>query len=140
MPRRHRHVPHPRRADLHTSSGLGDRFAGWVTRFSGSYRFLFLHAVWWGIWIPTGLFGHDRFPFGLLTMILSLEAIVLSTLVLMSQAREAEATKRQSDIEASEVEQDLLLTQEIHHMSGEIHQMVTLLQRIASEQREEHSP
>jgi uncharacterized membrane protein len=72
-----------------------DRVADRVTGFAGSLSFVYLHSVWFGIWIAlnVGLFGaavtFDDFPFGLLTMIVSLEAIFLSTFVMVSQNRQA---------------------------------------------------
>ena len=53
-------------------------------RFAGSMRFVYLHIVWFGLWIGLAVEGY---PFGLLTMIVSLEAIFLSTFVMISQNR-----------------------------------------------------
>jgi CRP/FNR family cyclic AMP-dependent transcriptional regulator len=83
------------------------RVADWLAWFSGSILFLFLHALWFGAWIALnvglvnvpGLSGFDPFPFGLLTMIVSLEAIFLSTFVLISQSRQVEKDKVRGDIE-----------------------------------------
>jgi uncharacterized membrane protein len=72
-----------------------DRVADQITSFAGSLRFVYIHTVWFGIWIAfnVGLFGKasewDKFPFGLLTMIVSLEAIFLATFVMVSQNRQA---------------------------------------------------
>jgi uncharacterized membrane protein len=66
-----------------------------ITNFAGSMRFIYIHIAWFGVWIAinVGLAGLDRefdkFPFGLLTMIVSLEAIFLSTFVMISQNRQA---------------------------------------------------
>jgi uncharacterized membrane protein len=63
-----------------------------VTRFSGTMTFVLLHIVWFGSWIiynTTSSHPFDKFPFGLLTLIVSLEAIFLSTFVLMSQNESA---------------------------------------------------
>ena len=66
-----------------------------ITSFAGSMRFIYIHIAWFGLWIAVnvGLAGIDRefdkFPFGLLTMIVSLEAIFLSTFVMISQNRQA---------------------------------------------------
>ena len=71
-----------------------DRAADAVTSFAGSLKFVYLHGVWFAIWIAlnVGLMGaalkFDTFPFGLLTMIVSLEAIFLSTFVMVSQNRQ----------------------------------------------------
>jgi uncharacterized membrane protein len=72
-----------------------DRAADEITNFAGSLKFVYLHSVWFGIWIAVnvGVLGaslkFDKFPFGLLTMIVSLEAIFLSTFVMVSQNRQA---------------------------------------------------
>ena len=72
-----------------------DRVAYAITRFAGSMSFVYLHVGWFAVWIVlnAGLVGSalvfDDFPFGLLTMIVSLEAIFLSTFVMISQNREA---------------------------------------------------
>src|SRR5690242_20674097 len=65
-----------------------DRAADGITAFSGSMSFVYLHLAWFSLWVlfNTGRFGiraFDPFPYGLLTMIVSLEAIFLSTLVLI---------------------------------------------------------
>ena len=61
-----------------------DRLADAITRFAGSMSFVLVHVVWFGLWIALGV---EQFPFGLLTMIVSLEAIFLSTFLLISQNR-----------------------------------------------------
>jgi uncharacterized membrane protein len=77
-----------------------DRLADAITAFSGSMAFVYIHAVIFAVWIAlnTGHLGvkvFDPFPFNLLTMVVSLEAIFLSTFVLVSQNRmSAQADKR----------------------------------------------
>jgi uncharacterized membrane protein len=72
-----------------------DKVTDEITSFAGSMRFVYLHAAWFGLWIAinAGLFGaalvFDKFPYGLLTMIVSLEAIFLSTFVMISQNRQS---------------------------------------------------
>src|SRR4051794_19707720 len=61
-----------------------NRAADKITAFSGSMLFVYLHIIWFGCWIG---FGVEKYPFGLLTMIVSLEAIFLSTFVMISQNR-----------------------------------------------------
>jgi CRP/FNR family transcriptional regulator, cyclic AMP receptor protein len=79
------------------------RIADWIAWFSGSMQFLLLNGVWFGAWIiintVPGLPQFDPFPFGLLTMIVSLEAIFLSCFVLISQNRQAQKDKVRADIE-----------------------------------------
>ncbi len=77
-----------------------EKIADTITRFTGRMKFVYFHAVWFGAWmlLNTGLFGiepFDPFPFGLLTMIVSLEAIFITAFVLISQERfSAEAESR----------------------------------------------
>jgi uncharacterized membrane protein len=61
-----------------------NRVADAITRFAGSMTFVYLHVIWFASWIG---FGVEDYPFGLLTMIVSLEAIFLSTFVMISQNR-----------------------------------------------------
>jgi uncharacterized membrane protein len=61
-----------------------NRVADRITAFSGSMLFVYIHLAWFGCWIG---FGVENYPYGLLTMIVSLEAIFLSTFVLISQNR-----------------------------------------------------
>src|SRR5690348_7685954 len=63
---------------------LQNRVADRITAFSGSMLFVYVHIVWFACWIG---FGVEKYPYGLLTMIVSLEAIFLSTFVLISQNR-----------------------------------------------------
>ena len=83
---------------------LQGRIADAITSFSGRMIFAYVHIVWFGIWIllNTGWFGvrvFDPFPYGLLTMVVSLEAIFLSTFVLISQNRQSEETERRADLD-----------------------------------------
>ncbi len=81
------------------------KIADAAAAFSGSFSFLLVHAVWFGAWllINLGEVPHvepfDPYPFGLLTMIVSLEAIFLSCMVLISQNRQAAKEKIRSDVE-----------------------------------------
>jgi uncharacterized membrane protein len=83
---------------------LQGRIADSITSVSGRMVFAYVHIVWFGGWIllNTGRFGvrvFDPFPYGLLTMIVSLEAIFLSTFVLISQNRLGEETERRADLD-----------------------------------------
>lgn len=81
------------------------RLAHWIARFSGSMTFLYLNMLWFAAWIfwnidmITGLKAFDPYPFGLLTLTVSLEAIFLSIFVLLSQNIQADRDKIHSDIE-----------------------------------------
>ena len=84
---------------------LVQKGADWIAEFAGSITFLMLHVVWFGLWlllnsvkIP-GVPQWDPFPFGFLTLTVSLEAIFLSVFVLLSQNRQAAKDRVRSDIE-----------------------------------------
>jgi uncharacterized membrane protein len=84
--------------------GLQDRIADVITSFSGRMVFAYVHIAWFGIWVllNTGQLGvrvFDPYPYGLLTMIVSLEAIFLSTFVLISQNRLGAETERRADLD-----------------------------------------
>ncbi|MCA1616271.1 MAG: DUF1003 domain-containing protein [Acidobacteria bacterium] len=86
---------------------LSDRVSDAITRFSGSMTFVYFHIVWFGLWIllNVGLFTlpfvgeFDGFPFGLLTMVVSLEAIFLSTFVLISQNRMSRLAEKRAELD-----------------------------------------
>ena len=80
------------------------RIADWIAWFSGSMPFLGLNIAWFLGWIVVNTFNvgirqFDPFPFGLLTMIVSLEAIFLSIFVLISQNRQSEKDRLRSNID-----------------------------------------
>ncbi len=104
---------------LHSFEG---RIAGFITRLSGSMYFVYFHVVWFGIWIVLnhprfGGKGFDPFPYGLLTMIVSLEAIFLSTFIMINQNRQAlvdtvreledEEEEQEEEKEQEELEEDV---------------------------------
>jgi uncharacterized membrane protein len=66
------------------AESVQNRIADRITTFAGSMAFVYIHIIWFGCWIG---FGVEKYPFGLLTMIVSLEAIFLSTFVMISQNR-----------------------------------------------------
>lgn len=82
-----------------------DRLADRVTAFAGSLNFVYIHALWFGVWIAVnaGAVGasvvFDKFPYGLLTMVVSLEAIFLATFVMVSQNRQAARSDIRSDLD-----------------------------------------
>jgi uncharacterized membrane protein len=83
---------------------LQDRIADLITGFSGRMLFVYVHIAWFALWLllNTGLFGirpFDPFPYGLLTMIVSLEAIFLSTFVLISQNRMSVQAEHRADLD-----------------------------------------
>src|SRR5438552_17641681 len=89
-----------------------NRIADLITRFAGSMPFVYIHAVFFAVWIVSGI---EAFPYGLLTMIVSLEAIFLSTFVMISKNRADEKRQVLADhqwerVQLEQQESDQLLT------------------------------
>jgi uncharacterized membrane protein len=115
--------------------------ADWISEFSGSIPFLMIHIVIFAVWIllnvhpltDTRIGGFDPFPFGLLTMVVSLEAIILSVFVLLSQNRQVARDRFRNDIEYSV---NLKAELEIAHLHEKFDQMnVDLLARLDAMQK-----
>jgi CRP/FNR family cyclic AMP-dependent transcriptional regulator len=90
--------------EMEVHSTFLQKIADWLAWFSGSMPFLISHTFWFIVWVSLNTFilgdqAFDPFPFGLLTMIVSLEAIFLACFVLISQNRQAEKDKIRADIE-----------------------------------------
>ena len=94
-----------------------NRVADTITRFAGSMWFVYLHVAWFSIWIGLGV---ERYPFGLLTMIVSLEAIFLSTFVMISQNRQEDARRQLADEEWRVVQSEERQNEELISLSSQI--------------------
>jgi CRP/FNR family cyclic AMP-dependent transcriptional regulator len=111
--------------------------ADWISDFSGSLPFLFIHCILFFMWIilntgplaHTILGGWDPFPYGLLTMVVSLEAIILSVFVLLSQNRQATRERVRNDIEYQVNLKAELEVAELHKKLASVH--VDVLERLA---------
>jgi uncharacterized membrane protein len=94
-----------------------ERLAGVITKAAGSMWFSYLHVAWFAAWIAwnvaRGDDAYDPFPFGMLTTIVSLEAIFLTLMVLVSQNREAHLEEQRSDLD---LQIDLLSEHELTKM------------------------
>jgi uncharacterized membrane protein len=106
-----------------------NRIADAITRFAGSMPFVYVHVIWFAAWI---ILGVERYPYGLLTMIVSLEAIFLSTFVMISQNRADEKRQFLADaewrkVQAEEQQNDQLLglSNQILALTEAIHAMVS---------------
>jgi uncharacterized membrane protein len=104
-----------------------EELSDWTAEISASPWFLIVHAVWWGVWIG---FKVEPFPYGLLTLIVSLEAIVLSSLLLSSGNREGEQEKKIA-------RKTLNTTKETNWMTEEILEVVRDLQEDVRHLRDE---
>lgn len=111
---------------------LFERITDAIAAFSGSLTFLALHAVWFLLWIGLntipGLATFDPFPFGLLTMCVSLEAIFLSVIVLLSQNRQSAKDRIRADVD---YEVNLKAELEVSHLHEKVdHLHAVLLSRL----------
>jgi uncharacterized membrane protein len=114
------------------ATSLQSRIADVITGFAGSMSFVYVHMVWFAFWI---LLPVEKYPFGLLTMIVSLEAIFLSTFVMISQNRadarrqvfadgqyEMIQAEQKQNVELLEQGQRIeLLTQSVLSLTQELH-------------------
>ena len=93
------------RREAEKRRSLQDRVADSITNFSGSMAFLYVHMLWFGLWVVInagllkGVKPFDQYPFNFLTMVVSLEAIFLSTLVMISQNRASAQADERSDLD-----------------------------------------
>ena len=94
-----------------------NRAADQITRFAGSMRFVYIHVVWFASWIGLGV---EPYPFGLLTMIVSLEAIFLSTFVMISQNRAEEKRQVLADHQWQTVQDEEQQNEELLRQSTQI--------------------
>ncbi len=113
---------------------LVEKSADWIAEFSGSIPFLGLHVVVFAVWIIwngqtlPNLKAFDEYPFGLLTMVVSLEAIILSVFVLLSQNRQVAKDRIRSDIE---YEVNLKAELEVAHLHEKVdHLHAELMERL----------
>src|SRR2546421_12384672 len=99
------------------AESVQNRIADRITAFAGSMAFVYIHVVWFACWIGLGV---EKYPYGLLTMIVSLEAIFLSTFVMISQNR-ADA-KRQviANLEWKTVREEDKQNRELLNLSNQI--------------------
>jgi uncharacterized membrane protein len=115
---------HPAYATVaaHRASQLQLRLADGITRFAGSMKFVYLHVALFAIWM---LFAESS-PWPTLTLVVSLEAIFLSTFVMIGQNRQAAYQQAKADHDFVEQELELKtnteITRAIHVLTTELHQ------------------
>src|SRR4051794_31178048 len=118
------------------ADAFGNRIADTITRFAGSMQFVYLHVLWFGCWIG---FGVESYPYGLLTMIVSLEAIFLSTFVMISQNRADEKQQALADQEWKTVKEEDQQNEELLQLSHQILSLTEELHALASDRGERGS-
>ena len=127
---------HPRRAPEHPAlaahaeeraQSLQNRIADAITRFAGSMVFVYVHILWFAAWIG---FRVEKFPFGLLTMIVSLEAIFLSTFVMISQNRGDAARQVFADHQYKMIRDEEKQNEELLQLSNQILELTRAIHQI----------
>jgi uncharacterized membrane protein len=135
LSRARQNVLHPalvRQSEARAAS-LQNRIADGITTFAGSMAFVYIHIGWFIAWVLVKPFG-DIFPFGLLTMIVSLEAIFLSTFVMISQNRADVRRQVLADhqwllvqAEESQNEDLLKISRQLLELTQQVHTLTTAL-------------
>jgi uncharacterized membrane protein len=106
-----------------------NRIADAITRFAGSMPFVYVHMIWFAAWIGLGV---EHYPFGLLTLIVSLEAIFLSTFVMISQNRADERRQVLADHEWQMVQAEERQNEQLLSISNQILALTETIQAMAS--------
>ena len=99
------------------AESIQNRIADRITAFAGSMRFVYLHILWFGLWIGLSV---ESYPYGLLTMIVSLEAIFLSTFVMISQNRADAKRQMVANLEWKTVREEDKQNRELLELSNQI--------------------
>jgi uncharacterized membrane protein len=107
------------------AESVQNRIADRITAFAGSMAFVYVSILWFGCWIG---FGVEKYPYGLLTMIVSLEAIFLTTFVMISQNRTDAKRQLVADqqwkvvqVEDTQNEELLALSHQILELTKQVH-------------------
>lgn len=106
-----------------------NRVADQITRFAGSMTFVYIHLVWFAAWIGLEV---EPYPFGLLTMIVSLEAIFLSTFVMISQNRADEKRQVLADQQWQTVQDEEQQNEELLRQSTQILELTKAIHAISA--------
>jgi len=107
-----------------------NRIADAITRFAGSMAFVYIHIIWFTVWI---VFKVERYPYGLLTMIVSLEAIFLSTFVMISQNRSEAKRQVIADEQWSMVQEEDHQNRQLLDISRQILDLTKAVNRYATD-------
>jgi len=115
--------------EIEKKSALTDKISDAITAFCGNMFFVYTHIVWFSFWIIYNVTSYkpfDPFPFGLLTLIVSLEAIILATFILISQQRESEISEIRSELD---YQTDVRAEKKIHEMLALQREIYEILSR-----------
>jgi uncharacterized membrane protein len=114
------------------AQSVQDRVADRITEFAGSMRFVYIHILWFGCWIG---FGVESYPYGLLTMIVSLEAIFLSTFVMISQNRADAKRQAIADQQWQTVQEEDRQNEELLELSRQILELTKATHAVTTSRR-----
>ena len=118
------HHPVINRFDAERAKHFELRLADRITAFVGSMRFVYIHVLLFGTWMLV----FEKSPWPTLTLAVSLEAIFLSTFVMIGQNRQSAFQQEKADHEFAEEDQELKLntqlTREIHELTRQVHEHV----------------
>jgi uncharacterized membrane protein len=113
------------------AESVQNRIADRITDFAGSMTFVYLHILWFGVWIG---FRVENYPFGLLTMIVSLEAIFLTSFVMISQNRSDAKRQVLADQQWQTVQEEDRQNEQLLKLSKQILDLTTAVHDYAAEQ------
>lgn len=90
------------RKEFEKNRTLAERISDTITNFCGNIYFVYIHIIWFTIWLVYNILAKnpfDPFPFGFLTLVVSLEAILLATFILISQNRQGDLSEMRSELD-----------------------------------------
>ena len=111
------------------AESVQNRAADRITQFAGSMAFVYIHILWFGSWIALGV---EKYPYGLLTMIVSLEAIFLSTFVMISQNRADAKREVVADLQWQTVQEEDKQNQQLLDISNQILELTKAVHEFAA--------
>jgi uncharacterized membrane protein len=126
-------LEHARRRAESAQNRAADR----ITQFAGSMAFVYIHILWFGSWIALGV---EKYPYGLLTMIVSLEAIFLSTFVMISQNRADAKRQVVADLQWQTVQEEDKQNQQLLDLSNQILDLTKAVHAYAAARQAETKP
>jgi uncharacterized membrane protein len=117
----------------HRAENAQSRIADAITAFAGSMAFVYVHVVWFALWVSIPL---EKYPFGLLTMIVSLEAIFLSTFVMISQNRADARRQVFADQQYTMIQEEKQQNEQLLEQSRRIEELNKSILTLTQEVRE----
>ncbi len=119
------------------AESVQNRIADRITTFARSMAFVYIHIIWFGSWIALGV---EKYPYGLLTMIVSLEAIFLSTFVMISQNRADAKRQVVADLQRQTVQEEDKQNQQVLDLSNQILELTKAVHSYAAAREEDTKP